>query len=287
MALKDILVHISDTPHCAGRVEYALKLAQSTGATLTGTYTQADPKVPHSAEQDLHIIGANTSIDERRQLHRDRSARLQAEFEAAGAKLGVPTEWHRGAFTSSSSVIHDQMIFFTQQADLVIVGQHNAETCVGRVPPDLPERLSLETGRPVVVVPYAGTFTSPPERVLVAWDNGKESVRAINDAIPMMASAKSVKVVEVNPPKQTKHYERIPLESVVQHLVRHGIPAKGDQLNLSGIDVGNVLLNAATDSAADLLVMGSYGHHRFRELILGGVTRHIMTQMTLPILISH
>ncbi len=170
---------------------------------------------------------------------------------------------------------------------MTVVSQYNPETATGSIPSDLAERLVLETGRPILVVPYAGEFTNVGKRVVVAWDTGRESVRAVNDAIPLMQNAKKVKVIAINPHKKGKKHGEIPADDITRHLKRHGIKAEADHFSTKGIDEGSLILNTAADEQADLLVMGAYGHHRFRELILGGVTRAIFEQMTMPVLMSH
>lgn len=287
MALKDILVHVNETLHCSNRVDYAIGLAKQHGATLIAVYAQSDPKVPRFAEQDTYTTGINANIDARREVFIEGFEKAKETYGAKAEEAGVEVQWHRGKFTSSRELVTDQMLNHSQQADLVIVSQHDAENSIGRTPADLPERLVLESGRPVLVLPFAGVYNPVVAHAVVAWDNGKQSVRAVNDAIALMQSAKNVKVIEINPKQKKKQRFRVSSVELAEHLGRHGIAAEADHVASEDINEAEVLLNAVSDTSADLLVMGAYGHSRYRELILGGVTQHIFEHMTAPVLMSH
>jgi len=122
---------------------------------------------------------------------------------------------------------------------------------------------------------------------VIAWNTARESVRALNDAIPLMREAQMVKVIAITPREKDKRHGEVPSIDIVRHLARHGIEAQADHFTTTGVDEGNLLLNIVSDEQADLLVMGAYGHYRFRELILGGVTKEILEHMTTPVLMSH
>ena len=96
-----------------------------------------------------------------------------------------------------------------------------------------------------------------------------------------------VNVIAINPKKGKKRHGENPAADISEHLVRHGIKASAEHLATSDVDAANMLLSCAADESADMLVMGAYGHHRFRELILGGVTQDILKHMTVPVLMSH
>ena len=278
MALRDILVHIDHTVHCEKRVRIALKLAAGQGAELTGLYSKAN----------AFMESRTSGLDKRRKLHSKSSEKLRDQFLPLAKDAGVTLNWITAPFDRSDDFVTDQVIFYTQHFDMVVVGQHDIEVHDGSIPMDLAERLVMESGRPVLIIPYAGDFKTLGKRVIVAWNTGRESVRALNDAIPLIGKAKKVKVVAINPRQKGKRHGEVPSADIVQHLIRHGIEAaEGDYFATDGVDDGNLLLNLLSDERADLLVMGAYGTHRFRELILGGTTREIMSHMTTPVLMSH
>ncbi|MCP5408480.1 MAG: universal stress protein [Chromatiaceae bacterium] len=277
MALRDILVHIDHTAPCEKRVRIAAELAASQGAELTGLYSKANAFMEYRT----------SGLEKRREKHAKDSEKLLERFAPLVNKAGVKLNWITAPFDRKDDFVTDQMIFYTQHFDLVVVGQYDVDIHDGSVPVDLAERLVMESGRPVLVIPYAGKFESLGKRVVVAWNTARESVRALNDAIPIMREARKVKVVAINPRQKGKRHGRIPSADIVQHLIRHGVNAVGDYFDTKGVDDGNLLLNMVADEHADLLVMGAYGMHRFRELILGGTTKTVLEQMTTPVLMSH
>lgn len=277
MALKDILVHIDDTPYCDKRFKIAIQIAKQNEAGLTALFARADPA----------LKGFEPNMKKRHQDHEALSEKRQTHFAKLADKAGVELTWLTAKLPSSADQVTNQVIQQTQQSDMIIVGQHDHKNSDGSVPEDMPELLVLETGRPVLIIPYAGDFKAVGKKVVVAWTPGRESVRALNDALPLMSTAKKVKVVAINPKKKAKKEIGVTAEQAAAHIARHGIKTESDQFSTRGVDEGNLILNALSDERADLLVMGAYGHHRFRELILGGVTQKVFENMTTPVLMSH
>ena len=140
--------------------------------------------------------------------------------------------------------------------------------------------------RPVLVVPYVGTYPRVGEQVLVAWDASREAARAVADALPVLQAAQRVVVLSANPDSGGKHGE-VPGADIARHLARHGVRVDVQRLDSKEVAVADMLLNRISDEGIDTLVMGAYGHARVRELWLGGVTRHLMRSMTVPVLASH
>ena len=169
-------------------------------------------------------------------------------------------------------------------ADLVVLGQPDSENG-GEVDAQVPEDVVLSAGRPALVVPYIGAGEEIGKRVLIAWDGGREAARAVNDALPLLEKAEFVAVLVVNP-SQGAHGEE-PGADIALHLARHGIAVEAQHIEVRDLSTGNALLSRLADEAIDLLVMGAYGHSRLREMVLGGVTREVFQQMTVPVLMSH
>jgi nucleotide-binding universal stress UspA family protein len=169
-------------------------------------------------------------------------------------------------------------------ADLVVVGQPDEKDASG-VEPDFVGRLLLAAGRPVLVVPYAGSFADTGKRVLVAWNASREATRALTDSIPLLREAEAVHVIAFDP-AAAAHGE-VPGADIGLYLARHGIKVTVSQQSAPDVDVGNQLLSRAADLNADLIVMGAWGHSRLQELVMGGVTQTILQSMTVPVLLSH
>jgi nucleotide-binding universal stress UspA family protein len=150
------------------------------------------------------------------------------------------------------------------------------------------EYVLLNAINPVLIVPYAGEFSSVGQRVLIAWDGSMEAARAVHGAIPLLQRAGQVQVAVFDPRVGPGAHGEEPGADIALFLARHGIRVDVSRHVTGGeIDIGNAILSHASDFGADLLVMGGYGHSRFREVLLGGVTRTILRSMTTPVLMSH
>jgi nucleotide-binding universal stress UspA family protein len=136
-------------------------------------------------------------------------------------------------------------------------------------------------------VPFLGKTSTFGERVLIAWDNGREAARAVNDALPILKTAKSVTVLSVNPVLSSDGGRREPGADISLHLARHGVKVEAARAVASDISVGDAIVADIAEDGVDLLVMGAYGHSRLRELMLGGVTRQILGNMFVSVLMSH
>jgi nucleotide-binding universal stress UspA family protein len=152
---------------------------------------------------------------------------------------------------------------------------------------DAPEEVILACSRPVLVVPFARRrLDRIGTNVVVAWNGSREAGRAVQDAVPLLAMSGAVTVLLVDPEEDAD----IELaEDLVLHLARHGLYARTQVIRreLSTLSVSDTLLAQVADLDADLLVMGAYGHSRLREMILGGVTRDILRNMNVPVLMAH
>jgi nucleotide-binding universal stress UspA family protein len=137
----------------------------------------------------------------------------------------------------------------------------------------------------VIVFPPRGT-ASRVRRILVAWNAGREAVRAVADARALLVRAEAVEVLVVDPEGRRAGHGEEPGADIARHLARHGAQVEVRRLSSGGEDVGRVLLSQAAAFGADLVVMGAYGHSRLNEWIFGGVTRTILREAGLPVLMS-
>lgn len=273
MLLKDILIHIDDTDQCMHRLDLAVDLARRHGAHLTGLYIIAPVKMPVYAE--VHIPVAVFEQQER--TARENAEKAERAFAEKTDEPGFSSEWRceRGLPIATLN-LHSRSV------DLVIVGQDNPKA------DELASgfgKAALECGRPVLVYPHDGTMTSCGQRVVIAWNSSRESARAVNDALPLLHDADRVTVLTIDPGPRAGSGNAVPGADIARHLDRHGIDASTN--HIAKQDAGESLLSFAVDEGADLIVMGTYGHSRFRELVLGGVTRHVLKNMTVPVLMSH
>ena len=148
------------------------------------------------------------------------------------------------------------------------------------------EGVLFSSGKPLLVVPEGSRPTLKPKRVLVAWDSRLEASRAMREARQMLVAADEVRLVLVDPVAGEFHQGPEPGADAAAHLARHGVRVTVDRLPGEGRPVAEILRRHAVDSSADLLVMGGYGHSRMRERIFGGVTRSMLEEPPLPILMA-
>jgi nucleotide-binding universal stress UspA family protein len=178
----------------------------------------------------------------------------------------------------------DAVTLHGRYADLIVLGQPWAEDTSG-VGSGFAEQVMLEAGRPVLTVPYAGNFAAIGKRVLIAWNASREATRAVTDAMPFLRRAESVQVVVINP--ESGEHGAMPGSDIALYLARHGVNVEVYMDQAEQKDVGNEILSRAADFGADLIVMGAYGHSRFREMVMGGASRTVIDSMTVPVLLSH
>jgi nucleotide-binding universal stress UspA family protein len=169
-------------------------------------------------------------------------------------------------------------------ADLVVLSQSDPQHQVAGAVRELPEYVTLNVARPVLLVPYAGMPRQIDRNVLVAWDGSIEASRGLHDALPMLCKASNVLVAQFA--GEGENLLAGHTADLLGWLGRNGVRATIHELH-TDIGNGEALLSFASDRQADLIVMGAYGHSRLRELLLGGVTRTILDQMTVPVLMAH
>lgn len=144
----------------------------------------------------------------------------------------------------------------------------------------------FSSGKPILLVPEGARPTLKPKRVLVAWDARLESSRAVRESLDMLKSAVEVRLVMVDPIEDEFHHGAEPGADAATYLARHGVKVTVERLPSANHSVAEVLRQHAGDVAADLMVMGAYGHSRLRERIFGGVTRSMLEGQSLPVLMA-
>lgn len=281
MALKDILVHLDGSEPSKTRLRLAAELARRQGAYLIGLFV-VDVMTPLLAAGDA-ASGAVLAelLDRMRNDALEEGAGVEAEFRETIRREAVSGEWRL-----AEGAAPELVALHARYADLAVLGQPDPEDSQPLAAPILESTL-FGSGRPVLVIPYAGRFETLGRRAVVGWNSSREAARAVNDALPLLAGASSVVVTAVNPRKGLDGHGEEPGADIALHLARHGLKVEVEHTLAPEIQAGDLLLNRAAELSADLLVIGGYGHSRLRETILGGVTRTLIKQMTVPVLMSH
>ena len=280
MSYKNILVQVDERPRCEARVNLALNLATRFEAHLTALAVVPPPRYPRPT---LSALGPEIAQQQMREGQASATEALARFTELARVNGWSSVETRRGGgdlITATS--LH------ARYNDLVVIGQRDPDDPAADFDDtwQYPETAAMALGRPVLVVPYAGRFERLGQNVVIAWDAGREATRAVTDALPLLRQARRVTVLVINGEKGQRHGDE-PGADIALYLARHGVKVEVSQQQSGDLSVGLCLLSRMADLDADLLVMGAYGHSRLREMVLGGVTRTILSSMTAPVLMSH
>jgi len=217
-------------------------------------------------------------IDEGEAFINKRMAGLDAQFRAAMHGRAKAVEWRSALELPARYVARE-----ARAADLVIVGG-DGNAFLDPFAIAGPSDLVLQAGRPLLVVPPAVTWLDL-RSALVAWKDCPEARRAVADALPLLAKVKNVTVAAIAEEEGTQEAVRQQAEDVVGWLARHGILARAQVPERCGNAVAQ-LDRIAADTGAGIVVAGAYGRSRFREWVLGGVTRHLIGQTSRCALLS-
>jgi nucleotide-binding universal stress UspA family protein len=281
MSYKDLLVVLDGDRPAHGRIEFAARLAERFEAHLTGLYALPTPQRPRELGYYNPAL-LDPFFQELRDRARAAADQMQEQFERVTRLHRLAAEWRvvpEGP--EADPALH------ARYADLAILGQLDPDRGEAEAFRPRPERVALASGRPVLVVPYAGDFPTVGQRVVIGWNATREAARAVNDAMPLLQRADVVTVLTVDAREGPQAHGELPGADISLHLARHGVKTEIERTVSADLPVGEVLLSRAADLSADLLVMGAYGHSRVRELLLGGATRSLLRSMTVPVLMSH
>ena len=284
MAYKDILVHLDNTPRSAVRLNIAVQLATRHDAHVAGLYVMDLPSLAmFMGETSVFDMGMADEIIRRgRDQARTISDTVRGRFDEVLRKSSVNGEWR-----CADGLAAETVAVHARYADLAIVGQSDPKYFALPGEMHIPETVILDSGRPVLVIPYFGEIKPIGNRVLVGWKSGREAARAVNDALPLLSYAKSVTVLTIDPKNGISDDGVFPAADISVHLARHGVAVTAAHTVSGGVAEGDILLNYVSDHGVDLIVAGGYGHSRAREFVLGGATRSLLATMTVPTLFSH
>jgi nucleotide-binding universal stress UspA family protein len=230
-----------------------------------------------------HLLGKAFVADliaSERKKSSDAAAELSAVFEASAKEAGVFQEsLSEACFTSDAP---DLLVREARLRDLTIVPatieDHNYRWYA--------ESILFGSGRPMLVLPRrVRTSELALDTVVIAWDGSRSASRAVADSLPVLERAREVRVLTVLNEKELS--SESPAAELSNYLERRGIVATPDCIDAAGRWIGDILGSYLSSRQTDLLVMGAYGHSRLREFILGGATRSMLSNPSLPILLSH
>jgi nucleotide-binding universal stress UspA family protein len=286
VSYRTILVHLNDSRRARQLLRHAAEIARTFEARLIGLHVSptfhgrvVDPDYPHIPT----LEGLKFSRDE-------EADHLRAIFNEV-----TDSERFCGAFrsiTAERTAPAQIVLARARAADLVIASQADCEWPLSKLL-DCSDRLAIESGRPVLIVPNANDRPALPKTAIVAWNQTGEATRAMFEALPLLKGARTVELLilqELGTDGRGNietEQATLPASAIAEALAAHGITLTVTTLTAPGISAGEQICARASEQHADLIVMGAYGHSRLREFVFGGATRHVLANMTVPTLFSH
>jgi nucleotide-binding universal stress UspA family protein len=280
MAYRTIIVCLNEIGRVPMLLNLATDIAAQQKAHVIGLYVLPAVRIYPAVGPGMFA----QVVEEHREFFKSRSQGVRQQFDDHMRGQTLQAEWR--FVESASPMIADAVIEHGRQCDLVIVSQFHPDSEAG-IEGDFAERVVMEAGRPVLIVPAFGEFTKCARKALIGWNGRREAARAAFDAVPILKGCDDVQVTWLDPQESLDMPGSLPGAELATALARHGCRVTAEGLPTSGIGAGEALLSHASDLGADLLVMGAYGHSRTREYIFGGATRTVLESMTVPVLMSH
>lgn len=276
MANKTILLCLNETGRLPQLLTAARYLGVKFNAHVRGLYVIPGVTIYPSAG-----YGAGPDIyDGNRVWFQDKLEKTRNDFEAAMKADSIPFDFQL-VDSAQPNIIND-VLENGYDTDLIVASNLPRDD-TDNVDGDFIERLVLAAGRPVLVLPAKGDVKLDLSSIVVAWNDSRESARAVFDALPFLQKAKRVRLVSVD----SKVRGGLDGATIAESLDRHGVKTEITGISSDGAATGEVLLRAAKDENAGLLVLGAYGHSRFTEMVFGGATRHVLKNQDVPVLMSH
>jgi len=262
MSLQNILVHLDHTSQSDGRFEVALALAERHRAQLSGFFPSTAPIFSQ-------------------RLNAADQAEQQSVLAARARERGVSLHWLGEEDGRTTLSVAEQLILQAYYTDLAVIAK--PDPAAGpRGGADLPEKLVVASGVPVLITPPPGAFKPAAERVVVAWRAGRASVRSLRDALPLLQMANHVKILSLASDTSGQAGDEHSLDRLCRHLARHGVEAQAERLVAAGIGMGDALLNRSVDESADLLVVGGFAYKQPMP-----IATYLVKNTTIPVFMAN
>lgn len=278
MSYKTILVHSDVDKAAPARVALAADLARRFDANLIGLFARPPFQLPAFSDGSFSVVPFIEAYE--KNVQRDRAA-ARAGFDKVVDAKRQPAEWR-----NADGELDRALARTARCTDLVVVSQADRTEPLP-IPANLPEAVAMTSGRPVLVLPHIGAAKPPGKTVMLCWNASRESARAAADALPFLRAADRVVLLSIGAKNGRHDNSDHSATDAAAWLARHGMSVTVQRDAAADSDAGNIILSRAADCAADLVVMGVYGHSRTREFVLGGASRTVLASMTVPVLMSH
>ncbi len=275
MTIKTIMVHLTPDENSKARLEAAVKLAKRLDGYLLTLYVAAPVHLPPGAEGR----GASAAfLANAREKARNMAGDVEESARKACEDAGVPWRWVYGHSDHLEDILAE-----AHHVDLTIIGQVSIDRFEDRLMLQLPEKLAMDAGGPVLVLPtgHVGDGLDKANTVMVAWTYSKEAIRAVRESLSILKSADRVVLLTCASNDGTAD-----AEPILNYLERQGVSAEHQNGSKDG-SLGDQILDKAHENKADMIVMGAYGHTGFIDKLFGSTTRYVVGHTDLPLLISH
>ncbi|CUI93574.1 Universal stress protein family [Achromobacter xylosoxidans] len=266
--LRRVSIYLDATNERDEALALGVRVAKQHRAEVLGLSSIYVPPAQYYGES----VAVAAALDEIGKQNRQSQMSVERRFFTAVQATGVSSSWR-------TAVSASEVVELANFSDLLVMGQTDGGSQAAV------ENTILALARPLLVVPSSGEFHSVGSRAVIAWNGSREAARALADASPFLSNSEAITVVTVLERHGDKNRHE---DDLLRYLHARGyVRPTFMALGPSDIGLGPLLLNAVSDTGADLVVMGAYGHSRIREWVLGGMTQNMLSTMTVPTLFSH
>lgn len=278
MAYKTVFTALTRYQEALPALSYASALTDAQDAHLEVLSLGIDRTPNTYYEIGSNAVVMHAAIEEAHATAADIQQKVSDDLENTGLRWDVING------IASAAGVGQTVAMQARFADIAVLGLPYAAKAN---PEDslVLEGLLFEADCPTIVVPE-GTFNARPRRVVIGWNESAEAMRAVRAAMPFLKTASAVHIAIIDP-SQTGPERSDPGGALAVYLSRHGIKSDIQVMTRQGLKISERLAQHVTEIGADLLVMGGYGHSRFREAVLGGATREMLEHSSSPVLMAH
>jgi nucleotide-binding universal stress UspA family protein len=275
MSYKSILVHLKPHHDNAPAIDAAVRIAKTHDAIVAGLYTLRE-----IAMLKLVVGADHRAVHEAEERLVPPMEKTEASFRAACEVAGVRCSWDVAEGNSN-----EVLCLAGRCHDLIIVQQTAGG--LDNLGTDIAEECAVASGVPTLVVPHRGIHGPIGQRIVIAWNHSRQAASAVQGAMPFIERAEKVIVLMGEKRDPAPSVTRTPQHDIGAYLRLHNAEVEIATFDSDGAEAGVKLLAAAHGARGDMLVMGAYGRSAWREFLLGGATRHVITHLDLPVLMGH
>ncbi|MFO1240543.1 MAG: universal stress protein [Sphingomonadaceae bacterium] len=270
--MKSVLLHVYDDDALDDRLQVALDICRTFDAHLTCLQV-----TPYNAYVSFEPLGGVYTQAAVLESVREREDEVRKRIEVRLGQDDVRWDW-----IAADGPVVQTLVSASALSDLLVIGQYPGSGDAVSQPLPIVDEVAVHAACAVLIVPSGISTFDAGRPAVIGWNASPEAANALRNALPILRAASSVHIVSVG-----ENGDEFPQISANTYLSRHGVASDLHSLSTSAKSAGGVLEDFATRRGASCLVMGAYGRSRFRETLLGGVTRDLLRTSRIPLLLSH